>query len=315
VTPAKNGTQLGNRVTALRWARLLEDLGHEVEIGTDYRGQDWSVIFLLHARKSHHAHIEFRRQHPSRPTIVVLTGTDIYQELHFNSENEARESLEWATRVIVLQPLALKKLPPEIVKKTVVILQSFEAPVQCLQTLQDVFEVSVIGHLRAVKDPFLAAQAVRLLPESSNIKISHLGSALSSAMAEQAIQESAQNPRYSWLDDCPREECLQVLQRSQVMVLSSKLEGGANVVSEAIVCGTPILSTYIDGSIGLLGKDYPGFYPIGNQQALALLLLKCEDPQSGFLAELKAHLAAKQWEFEPEHERKALTDLLEKLHD
>ena len=60
------------------------------------------------------------------------------------------------------------------------------------------------------------------------------------------------------------------------MVLSSRSEGGANVISEAIVAGVPILASRMDGNVGLLGADYPGYFPVGDTQALARLLWRIE---------------------------------------
>ena len=86
----------------------------------------------------------------------------------------------------------------------------------------------------------------------------------------------AANARYTWLDDVPRAVVQNVLRRSHAMVLSSRSEGGANVVSEAIVAGVPILASRMDGNVGLLGADYPGYFPIGDTQALARLLWRIE---------------------------------------
>src|ERR1051326_7039149 len=76
VTPAPRGSRKGNRVTADRYAHLLRQLGHHVTVGT--RERDCELLFALHARKSAGAMRRFRRAHPSRPIILVLTGTDVY---------------------------------------------------------------------------------------------------------------------------------------------------------------------------------------------------------------------------------------------
>jgi glycosyltransferase involved in cell wall biosynthesis len=60
------------------------------------------------------------------------------------------------------------------------------------------------------------------------------------------------------------------------MVLSSLSEGGANVMSEAVAARVPVLATRIDGSIGLLGRDYPAYFPVGDTEALARLLNRIE---------------------------------------
>jgi glycosyltransferase involved in cell wall biosynthesis len=62
----------------------------------------------------------------------------------------------------------------------------------------------------------------------------------------------AANPRYRWLGELPRWQALRVLARSHVLVLSSLTEGGANVISEALALGVPIVASRIAGSMGLL---------------------------------------------------------------
>jgi len=54
------------------------------------------------------------------------------------------------------------------------------------------------------------------------------------------------------------------------------MEGGANVISEAVVAGVPILASNISGSVGLLGRDYPGYFSVGNTDQLRELLLRAE---------------------------------------
>jgi len=61
-----------------------------------------------------------------------------------------------------------------------------------------------------------------------------------------------------------------------LLVQTSLSEGGANVISEAIAASVPILASAIPGSIGLLGQDHPGYFPVGDEQALSALLWRAE---------------------------------------
>jgi putative glycosyltransferase (TIGR04348 family) len=243
--------------------------------------------------------------------VVTLTGTDLYDEIH--RDPSARKALELASRLVVLQPLGIEELPKELQSKTRVIYQSNEAPRLEKKSRRASFQVCVLGHLRPVKDPFRTALAARLLPASSRIRVVHLGAALSSDMARQARAEAKANPRYRWLGDLPRWKALRILARSDLLVVSSLLEGGANAVSEAIVAGVPVLSSRIAGSIGLLGDDYPGYFPVGDTQALAALLDRAE-------TDAKFHRALKDWGrplrplFQPSRERETWRELLAELN-
>src|SRR5215472_8605431 len=168
VTPAPPGSRKGNRITAERWAGLLSELGHRVEIAVDYRDQDCDLLVALHAFKSHSSIRRFRDARPSDPLVVGLTGTDLYGDIH--TRPDAMESLELATRLVLLQPLGRAMLPAAVQDKARVIYQSVEVPSSTGPIRTDVFEVCVIGHLRPVKDPLRTALAVRLLPADSRIQ-------------------------------------------------------------------------------------------------------------------------------------------------
>ena len=47
-------------------------------------------------------------------------------------------------------------------------------------------------------------------------------------------------------------------------------------MSESIVAGVPVLASRIDGSVGILGADYPGLFAFGDTRALTELLLRVE---------------------------------------
>jgi putative glycosyltransferase (TIGR04348 family) len=311
VTPAPSGSRKGNRVTAERWARLLRDLGHRVNVTLEYRGQRCDLLIALHAFKSYLSIRRFREEHPHDPLILCLTGTDLYGDIH--TQPKAQASLELATRLVVLQPLGLDELPQPLREKGRVIYQSVSMPSGGLtppaRKADNVFEVCVMGHLRPVKDPLRTAWAARLLPASSRLRVLHIGAALSDDLAEQARQEQASNPRYRWLGERTRGQTLRLLSRCWLLVLTSQLEGGANVISEALALGVPVVSSRIAGSLGLLGADYAGYFPVGDTQALADLLLRVET-DTDFYDTLCAQCAQRRPLFEPARERQSWQELL-----
>jgi hypothetical protein len=105
VSPAPPGSRNGNRITALRWARILRDLGRRVTVAEEYRGGRCDLMVALHALRSAVSVDRYRSSYPDAPLIVALTGTDLYDSLH--THPEARRAVDLATRLIVLQPLGL----------------------------------------------------------------------------------------------------------------------------------------------------------------------------------------------------------------
>ena len=96
-------------MTALRWARLLRGLGHQVAVQEDYTGEACDLLVALHARKSAGAVARFRDVHPKSPLVVALTGTDLYGDIR-NGVEVAR-SLDLASRVVILQPRGADQVP------------------------------------------------------------------------------------------------------------------------------------------------------------------------------------------------------------
>lgn len=311
ITPAPPRSTYGNRITAIRWARILKRLGHRVTISRTYEGQGYDLLLALHARRSYSSIKRFNSKHPKSPVIVALTGTDLYRDLHKN--RVAAKSLEIATRIVALQPKALEELKPKWRNKSRVIYQSVELNFGNLQRDKtSSFDVCVVGHLRAVKDPFRAALAARLLPPSSRIRVLQIGQAMTPAMDRRARAEVQRNGRFQWLGEQSRSRTLRILARSQLCVISSRLEGGANVLSEAIVASVPILASRVNGNVGILGEDYPGLFTAGNSQQLAQLLQRAEC-DAKFLAKLKSRIKKLTPLFDPAREEKAWSDLVIEL--
>ena len=211
-----------------------------------------------------------------------------------------------------LHDLVRSAIPREHRRKLTVIHQSAE-PLPRQPPLRRAFEVLVVGHLREEKDPFRAAEAALLLPERSRIRVVHLGGAYNRVWAQRAAREMAQNPRYRWRGEVSRHLVRQALARAPLMVLSSIMEGGANVLSEAIVAGVPVLASAIPGSIGLLGRDYPGYFPVGDTEALAGLMLRVEE-EPAFRAALQRCCARRAPLFTPEREQQSWRRLLAGLN-
>ena len=310
VTPTATSSLTGNSITATRWTRILKHIGNDVKVLQNYSSGKYDLMVGLHALKSWKSVRTFHSENPGCPIIVALTGTDVYDKIHVSAK--ARESLEIASRLIVLQPDALKQLSPRLRKKTVVIYQSLPASKKAIKRLKNCFEICVIANLRSVKDPLRTAYASRLLSASSKLRISHIGTELDNSIASRAIKEQRVNHRYHWLGEMPRWKTQDILRRSRLLVLTSKMEGGANVVSEAIVSSVPVISTRISGSIGMLGENYPGYFPYGDTRSLAKLLNRAEFDRK-FYDELKLLCKNKRELFKPDNEVKAWRQLIESI--
>jgi putative glycosyltransferase (TIGR04348 family) len=310
ITPAPPGSNYGNRVTAVRWAQILKKPGHQVSIAEKYDEQPFDLLIALHARRSALSITRWRRKNPGAPLVVALTGTDLYSD----NQGTIQESLKLADRIVVLQPRALKELTAVLRKKTRVIYQSVEAkPIRTNRRSSDLaFDVCVIGHLRAVKDPFRTALAARLLPATSQIRIRQIGRAMTKQTLANASHEMNINPRYRWLGELPRARTLRMFAKCDLCVISSWMEGGANVLSEAIVASVPVLASRIDGNVGVLGTDYPGLFRVGDARELAQLMTRAET-DSRFLSQLKTRVKKLAPLFEPAREERAWASLLDDL--
>lgn len=310
ICPAPPRSLYGNRVSALRWAAMLRKLGHRVTIAQRWEGEACDLMLALHASRSAEAALAFRERHPEKPLVVALTGTDLYRDLP--RDPKAQRVIEIADRLVALQPLAARELPPRLRRKMRVIYQSVPRVGRRARRAGPFFDVCVVGHLREVKDPFLAARASRLLPASSRIRVRQAGVAIEDGMAEAARAEEARNPRYRWLGGIPRWKARRLMAESRLMVLSSRLEGGANTISEALVEHTPVLASKIPGSVGLLGRRYPGYFPVGDAAALARLLARAE-ADAAFHAKLKGWCSRLAPMFRPDRELAAWRKLLQDL--
>ncbi len=324
ISPASAKANNGNWQTASRWQRFLRDR-YRVRLTDEWDGKiQADLMIALHARRSAPAIQAWARQSPDAPLIVVLTGTDLYRDIH--TDADARQSLEAASRLVVLQEAGLEQLSPALRKKTSVIFQSAPqfapsiapslTPASAPAALSPLaanpaFTVIMIGHLRAEKRPETYMQAALLL-KSSGIRLLHVGHALDAGLARQAADTAAACPSYEWLGGLPHARTRRLLADSDLMVITSAMEGGANVIIEAVTSGVPVLASDIDGNRGMLGSDYAGYFPVGDSATLARLILRVRD-EAPYREQLRRQCSQRADLFSPEREQAALLELLDNV--
>lgn len=311
ITPAGKRSLNGNRATAVRWEHILQSLGHRVAVDVNWDGRPADIMVALHAWRSADSIAAFHLQYPDRPLIVALTGTDIYRFIHSDPEITLR-SIDIAHHLVALHDLAYLTIPQRYRDKLSVIKQSAIPLPRRLAPRKKTFDICIAGHLRDEKDPLRAALAARDLPASSRIRILHYGKAHNHEWATMAMREMQENPRYHWYGEQPHWKVRQAYARSRAMVLSSRMEGGANVVSEAVMADLPVLASDIPGSIGLLGDHYAGYYPVEDTAALRGLMYKAESDE-GFLPLLLKQASPLKQEFTEAAEHAGWRALLDKL--
>ena len=263
---------------------------------------DADCLVALHARRSHDAIRAWRDRHPARPALVVLTGTDLYRDLP--DDADARDSLAIADRLIVLQEEGIQALPTEYRRKACVVYQSAPA-LQPAGKAQARLNCVFVGHLRQEKDPLTAMRAWKEMPAEMPAYLSMVGAALDPALAAAARALASQEPRFRWLGARPHGWTRQAIKRAHLLLVCSRMEGGANVIVEAATSGTPVLASQVPGNVGMLGQDYDGYFPVGDAAALRELVRRCRVDR-GFYRALAAQCRARRPLFVPERERAAV---------
>jgi putative glycosyltransferase (TIGR04348 family) len=309
ISPALAKANNGNWQTASRWARFLRT-HYRVTVKLEWDGTPADLIIALHARRSARSIAAFAAAYPSRPAVLVLTGTDLYRDIKIDADAQA--SLRLATRLVVLQSAGLQELSPDLRRKTSVIYQSAPSLKPIAENIAArYFDVTMIGHLRDEKDPatFMRAAALTTFP---NVRLTHIGGALDPELGAQAESTQSAYSRYRWLGNLSHPETRQLLKRSHLMVIASRMEGGANVIIEAVTSGVPVLASDISGNRGMLGEDYTGYFPVGDSRELARLIDRAV-ADTTFYAGLREQSAARASLFSPQREKTALLELVDNV--
>ncbi len=316
VSPAAPGANNGNERTALRWRTMLADAFEARIVQPDAAEQvgDADVLLALHARRSAGAIAAWAARTPRKPLAVVLTGTDLYQDIAV--DQDAQRSLELADRLVVLQDHALQALPERLQAKVIVVQQSTTSMAPGLKP-DSRLDTVMVGHLRAVKAPRVLFDAARRLEPAERITITLVGDAVGEPeLAEEARLLQSQCPHYRWIGTQPHASTRERIRDAHVLVHTSVLEGGAHVIMEAACSGTPVLASRIPGNVGMLGETYGGYFEADDAAGLVRLLRECRATQGrddGLLEQLGAQCEQRAALFHPVREAKALHALVERM--
>lgn len=272
------------------------------------------LMIALHARRSRVAIAAWKAHRPDRPLVVVLTGTDLYRDVPAG-ERDALDSLHDADRLVVLQQDALAHVPAFARHKARVVHQSARTLAPFAHKSATRLNGLLVAHLRDEKDPRTAFAAWSRIPSALPITLTIVGAALDAPIAEEARALAARDARVRYLGARPHAWVRQAIKRAHLLVVPSRMEGGANVVVEAVTSGTPVVGSRMSGNVGMLGDDYPGLFDVGDADGLAALLVRAHADRA-FLASLGARCRAVAPRFTPDAERVALAALLdEALHE
>ena len=314
------GRQGGNLTTALRWQRILTDLGHVVSVEEGWEPDAApapDLLIALHARRSGPAIETFRALHPHRALIVAATGTDLHEDLPGGGQ-EGRSTLagfEAADRILVLQDQAPAALPEHLRHKARVVYQSVRGlPADLGSAPEDIppLQVSLLAELREVKDPLLVLDALEQLPAEVELIVNHAGAGDAPHLIARAQAASEENPRYRWLGGLNRERALELLARSHLTLNTSRSEGSAGALGEALMLDVPLLASNIAGNRGLLGESHPGLFPVGDAGALAARLQDAY-AEERYREDLRLAGRTRLARIQPELEQGAWTALLQEV--
>lgn len=263
-------------------------------------------MVALHARRSADSVAEYRSRQGNSPLAVMLTGTDLYKDLP--DSVEAAASLDAADRIIVLQEDAPRLLQARWRAKCNVIFQSARALAPALKSKESLRCV-VVGHLREEKDPRTLFEAIARVPRDIPVTIRHIGAALDGTLAGLARKLQAREARYRYSGAVPHGLTRCAIRGAHLLLHPSLMEGGANVIVEAVSSGTAVIASRVSGNVGMLGVPYPGYFEPQDASGLADRLVQAWQ-QPAYLRSLQRACASRRALFSPAAESRAVNRLL-----
>lgn len=266
----------------------------QVTIAPSWSGAPFGVMLALHVRRSAGCIARWANaqgESSAAPGLaVVLTGTDLYRDIQ--TDAAAQASLAYAEQLVVLQECALEARPTAVRSKTCVIFQS-ATPWQTAVKPKGHLRAVMVGHLRDEirRKPFLPPHACsKTKPTSSSITLAIRWMLIWAGRHWPAPPKALTTAGWAGCHMKPRAAA----SSARMLVHTSRMEGGAHVLMEAICSDTPVLASKIAGNVGMLGAEYAGYFEHGDAQRLADLLHRFRAAQAnydGFYSLLQAQCA------------------------
>ncbi|OUW00618.1 MAG: hypothetical protein CBD16_06390 [Betaproteobacteria bacterium TMED156] len=278
----------GNHQTAIRYALLLESVNINANIFTKdipyEKLEEFKGGIILHAKKNHSVAVECQKK--GIPYLLVLTGTDIYYDINDNKTSASQkciESITGAKLIIVLQENAKKKLLkkiPNLETKIIVIYQSTNINLKKHNyfEIKKNFSVIMVGNVRKEKDTltgikgFMKAYKNLLNIVEFDIKLIHIGLELDKRYSF-LVKKYADNFKHiEFLGMRDNIQTINLINKSDLFLNTSIIEGGCLALKEAIDLRIPSLVSDIDCHKSMLGDKYPGYYRVKSVHHLAVQL-------------------------------------------
>ncbi len=192
----------------------------------------------------------------NKPVVITARGSDLTL---FPNYKVPRKLISWAGQsaagIITVcnalrdEALSLGMDPAKAVSlRNGVDLQLFQpverAAVRARLGL-DSFTLLAVGHLVPVKAQELAVAALPSLPD---VRLLIAGNGPNRGMLEQLAQRLGVGPRVTFLGALPQASLRDYYGAADALVLPSEREGWANVLLEAMACGTPVIASRVWGT-------------------------------------------------------------------
>ena len=192
----------------------------------------------------------------NKPVVITARGSDITQLPDYPLP---RKMIKWAAGRAAGVITVCNALKDEVVKLGVpaervtslrngVDLQLFHpsdrAAVRARLGL-DGFTLLAVGHLVPVKAQQLAVAALAELPD---VRLLIAGNGPNRAMLEQLAHDIGVTSRLTMLGAVPQAQLRDYYGAADALVLPSEREGWANVLLEAMACGTPVIASRVWGT-------------------------------------------------------------------
>lgn len=319
----------GNWVTAERFRRGLNLLGHETEILPVHLEEDIElgrmivlfkpdVALLLHAYRSGVPWFDLTEE-PRPPCAVLLTGTDINQDLdHPQKGPQVRRILAQVPVIISqneavlahphLQGLAntrLRYLPPGIELGT--------KPCRLRETYGLPTELPLLLHpagIRPVKGNLELLKLLIPLVKTEQFTAVFCGPLLDEDYAKVFLAEVASHPWARYLGAIDPQAMPTAMMEADLILNNSANEGLPNALLEATAIGRPILARNIPGNAAVVDPGVNGLLYDTAEDFLAKAQSLIRDP------ELRCSLSnAKPDRFSPSAEARQLEEILLQARD